>query len=229
MAEGKERSALFKFLYMFIRIITFPIFAVLYVLKHPLWVLFIVFIGFGVVIYYPLQQGVELKDVTTWYKNRYTETKLNVAHKVAGSGDNGLLSEEALRDLQDEVDASKGLKGENYNAKLSRDKEVETKTTELKKRGGFKRKNMPQSEDLEEDTFGLENVTAGGLEALLQGNKEKAAESEHDKEVMPEIEENTKLENPVEIISLPQPVVEASQPQKADIKEEDALDEFELF
>ena len=57
MAEGKQRSGLFKFLYIVLSVITFPIFAVLFILRHPLWVLFLLCLGAGGAVYYPMSQG----------------------------------------------------------------------------------------------------------------------------------------------------------------------------
>ena len=222
MSNGKERSALFKFLYTFLRIITFPIFGVLYILKHPLWVAFLALVVFGLVVYYPLNQGVELKDVVTWYQHKYAEVKLDAAKKAAGSGHN-IVSEESLQVLQDEVDANNGAKGENYNNRLSRDKELEEKTSALKKRGGFKRKNAPQTEE-DENTLGLENVTAGGLEAILSEHSESLK-----KEEAPLTEE--KVQTPAEDAEVQlQAVPELPKPQKEEKPaENDDLDEFDLF
>jgi len=37
MAETKERSGIFKFFYIILTIITFPIFMLLFILRHPFW------------------------------------------------------------------------------------------------------------------------------------------------------------------------------------------------
>ena len=70
MSETKERSGIFKFFYIFLSIITFPIFAVLFVLRHPLWVLIVLLLLAGGAAYWPMSQhNVALTDVVDWYKN----------------------------------------------------------------------------------------------------------------------------------------------------------------
>ncbi len=189
MAEGKQRSTLFKFFYVILSVITFPIFMVLYILKHPFWVLFFVGLILGGVAYYPISQGVELDRVPQWYQTKYAELKLNLATKAAESGQGGLVSQEMLKDLADELEESQGLKSENYNAKIARDEELLTKTSNIKKRGGFKRKDKSADtpDSLSEEAIAVEHENAvvgevvkegtpedkenmaGGLEAILKG------------------------------------------------------------
>lgn len=225
MAEGKERSALFKFLYTFLRIITFPIFMVLYVLKHPLWVALLLLIGGGMLVYYPMSNGVKLEDVPLWYKNKYSEVKLQVVHTAVEKGHGDMFSDEMLKDLKDEVEEQQGIKSENFNAKISRDETLNEKTSNLKKRGGFKRKddvlpiqtNKPNADD--------EEKVSGGLEVILNGQT-----LEQQGANLKQTEENKEEK----IVDLSQPKIKEQLPsQKEMVKTEDKadteLDEFGLF
>lgn len=189
MAHDKERSSLFKFLYTVLSVITFPIFAVLYVLKHPLWVMCLILALCGAVVYFPLQAGVKPQDVPEWYKKKYTEVKYEVAVKSAEHGDSALFSKEELENLADEVAANKGLKSENFNAKVSRDKVMEDVASGLKKRGGFKRKGeitvRQTAEEQNEEPIAVkaeekdvDNIAVGGLEALLGNTAKEEVETE---------------------------------------------------
>lgn len=241
MTQGKERSSLFKFLYTILSVITFPIFAVLYVLKHPLWVATLLLMAGGLLVYYPMSSGVTLEEVPTWYKNKYTEAKLNVIQTAVEKGHGDMFSEDMLKDLEDEVQEQKGLKSENYNGKISRDEALKEKTVGVKKRGGFKRKGgedvaKPKADDLAEKAEGKaddgEQIVSGGLEAIL---REKAAVPAETTTAQPEIsEENVP-------VGLPQPeqnvseadIQENAKPAEEKPQEKEAaqsgLDEFDLF
>ncbi|MCM1323602.1 MAG: hypothetical protein NC218_05525 [Acetobacter sp.] len=223
MAGGKERSSLFKFLYTVLKIITFPIYAVLYVLKHPVLALSVLFLLFCLVIAYPMRGGVSLEEVPEWYKKKFTEVKYNV---VAEAGNRGLVSQDVVENLAEEVADDQGLKSENYNAKVSRDKEIEEKTKSLKKRGGFKRKGGEIEKAVEEtaeevmepqnvESSGLENISAGGLEMLLQEQKS--------------VEENVVEESSQSQPLLPQKIFQPKENATPAVMEQDNLDEFELF
>jgi len=237
MTEGKERSGLFKFLYTFLRIITFPIFAVLYVLKHPLWVMLLLLVAGCLLVYYPMSAGAKLEEVPAWYKNKYSEVKLNVVQTAVEKGHGDMFSEDMLKDLTDEVEEQQGLKSENYNAKIARDEELKEKTVGVKKRGGFKRKGDAAVSEAAEDSFDAEvqEKAVGGLEAVLQGKTVPEVEaapapvsagavSESEEAVekreisLPKLEEN--------VVKTPEPVEERNQEKDA---VESELDEFELF
>lgn len=221
MAHGKERSSLFKFFYTILRVITFPIFAVLYVLKHPLWVLCLLFVLCGAAVYYPLQFGVKLEDVPQWYKKKYTEVKYEVVAKAVESGDAALFSQDMLEDLADEIDANKGLKNENYNAKVSRNKTMDNVASDLKKRGGFKRKKSATDAVSEEQAVSdVEPVSAGGLEALLSDVAEKAKTEEQS------IDEEMIVPEGKPVLQLPTVEIQSMPQQNSDDVIEDELDLF---
>ncbi len=230
MTEGKERSSLFKFLYTFLRIITFPIFAVLYVLKHPLWVMLLLLIAGCLLIYYPMSTGAKLEEVPSWYKNKYSEVKLSVVQTAVEKGHGDMFSEDMLKDLTDEVEEQQGLKSENYNDKIARDEALTEKTTGVKKRGGFKRKggeavskvaeSRAEEPAIEKSADG-ENIVSGGLEAVLQ------------KKVVPETETEAAEKKEVALPQAEQNIPEAAKPAEEKQQEKGAgeseLDEFELF
>ena len=93
MAEGKKRSGVFRFFYIVLSIITFPIFALLYILKHPLWVLFLLCLIAGGAAYYPMSKGVKLEEVLTWYQDKYEALKFEAVTKAVESGDTDALEE----------------------------------------------------------------------------------------------------------------------------------------
>ena len=94
----KQRSSIFKFFYIVLRIITFPIYVVIYVLKNPLWVLFFVLLGLGCLAYYPMSQGVHSSDIIEWYKNKYTEVKYDVVKAVAENVDESFVPETIVKE-----------------------------------------------------------------------------------------------------------------------------------
>ncbi len=235
MAHGKERSALFRFLYTVLSVITFPIFAVLYVLKHPLWVMFLLLVLCGAAVYYPLQSGVKLEDVPEWYKKKYTEVQYEVVAKVVENGDTAMFSQDMLDDLADEIEANKGLKSENYNAKVSRNKAMDNVASDLKKRSGFKRKGETAAEPaaeggnvgeqiIENAAAGAGNVAAGGLEALLG----KPAETNSEPVQQTGESENDVVEPVAAQLVLPQPEIKA-QTAAVPTADSAAEDEFDLF
>ena len=184
MSETKERSGIFKFFYIFLSIITFPIFAVLFVLRHPLWVLIVLLLLAGGAAYWPMSQhNVALTDVVDWYKNQYQTTKLDIAKKAIEEGKSGYVPQAVLDEMKKiEEDAKEAAlpKGENYNAKVARDKKSEDMKASLKQRGGFKKKAEEKSSDA--DATNAENTEengeievmapkSGGLSALLPISK----------------------------------------------------------
>ena len=168
MAEGKKRSGLFRFFYIVLSIITFPIFALLYILKHPLWVLFLLCLIAGGAAYYPMSKGVRLEEVLTWYQDKYEALKFEAVTKAVESGDTGLIPDAVIKEvtetkqkMEEEAAEAARPKSENYNAKLDRDKEADQIKVDFKKRkGGFKKANEP--EETNEPEAASEQVVAAG-------------------------------------------------------------------
>lgn len=147
MSEKKERSALFKFFYYVLRIVTFPIFLVLYILQHPLWIALLVCMLLGVAVYFPMQEGVSIENIPSWYKNKYSEAKLQIVTRAAESGHDSFVPasiieevQQMQKELQAEAEEAERPKGDNYNQRIVRDDKFEETTAAIKKRGGFKRK-----------------------------------------------------------------------------------------
>ena len=174
MAEGKKRSGVFRFFYIVLSIITFPIFALLYILKHPLWVLFLLCLIAGGAAYYPMSKGVKLEEVLTWYQDKYEALKFEAVTKAVESGDTGLIPDAIIKEvtetkqkMEEEAAEAARPKSENYNAKLDRDKEADQIKVDFKKRkGGFKKANEPEEvnkpEEANEPEAASEQVAAAG-------------------------------------------------------------------
>ena len=168
MAEGKKRSGVFRFFYIVLSIITFPIFALLYILKHPLWVLFLLCLIAGGAAYYPMSKGVKLEEVLTWYQDKYEALKFEAVTEAVESGDTGLIPDAIIKEvtetkqkMEEEAAEAARPKSENYNAKLDRDKEADQIKVDFKKRkGGFKKANEP--EEANEPEAASEQVAAAG-------------------------------------------------------------------
>ncbi len=146
MSSFKERSGLFKFFYIVLSIITFPIFAVIFMIKHPKSSLVILLILAGVVAYFPLKNGVKYNNIIGWYKDKYNETKLQVLTSVVDE-DSILLSGKmakdvkALKEERDNLEKEKNMvKGENFNENIKRSDDIESITQNVRKKGGFKKK-----------------------------------------------------------------------------------------
>lgn len=229
MVRVKERSGLFKFFYVFFQIILSPLTFVKYVLKHPLWIFCILLIGFLAVVYYPLQQGITLKGIPRWYKDKYVEIKLDAVSHLANSGE-GLISEESLRDLKglqkeltEDVDETNRVKGENFNEKISRDKTLDTKMESVKKRGGFRRKGEKEQEQLSTE---VAETVGGGLANILQVSTDNKDSKDAQKDVEPEPKPQAPiLENMIEKEGA------HNVPAEKDMSTEkqDDVDEFDLF
>lgn len=219
MAEGKERSLLFKVLYRVTSVIFFPITLVLYILKHPLWVLCVLFIIACGLVYYPMSDGVKLEEVPMWYKNKYTKVKLDVVSAAVEKGHGDMFSNDTLKDLTDEVEEQQGLKSEGYNAKVARDEAMKEKTSTLKKRGGFKRKGGDVSAEVTDE------AVSGGLEAIFQSQEvERVSE-----EPLP-VEETKKTElpqKPIEDVKMPE--VQLPQAEEKNAEDDADFDDFGLF
>jgi len=192
MSEVKERSGIFKFFYVLLSIITFPIFAVLFLLRHPLWVLFVLMLIAGGMAYWPMSKhNVALTDVIDWYKDKYQTTKLDLAKKAIAEGKAGYVPKVVLDEMKKiEEDAKEAAlpKGENYNAKVERDKKSEELKANLKQRGGFKKKGaaeaLQNNEIKSKESANPDNdadvltPASGGLSALLPVSKEKEVKAE---------------------------------------------------
>lgn len=241
MAEYRERSGLFKFFYIILRVITFPLFLVIYVLKHPLWVLTLLFVVFCLAIYYPLAEGKKLADVPEWYKNKYYQVRVNIVQRAAEGDDLGLISQSLQDELQREAEEARRPKSENYNAKVMREDKIEAKTSDLKKRSGFKKKNVPQpdtntAEEKQEDVLNQSAGAVGGLADVL-----KAYQPENS-DVLSDVEEEaispsqTNVEKGKEVLALPEnvsgllPYEEESDKAKNTVADDKVdADEFDLF
>ena len=147
MSVTRERSTIFKFFYIVLSIITFPIFALIYILKHPFWVLFFLLLIAGGIAYYPMSQGVDISNVVEWYKKKYEDTRLELVNKAIESGKSQYVPKVILDDvkkikeeLEVEKEESLRVKSENYNDKIVRDDEFEEIAVSVKKKGGFKKK-----------------------------------------------------------------------------------------
>ena len=195
MAEGKKRSGLFRFFYIVLSIITFPIFALLYILKHPLWVLFLLCLIAGGAAYYPMSKGVKLEEVLTWYQDKYEALKFEAVTKAVESGDTGLIPDAIIKEvtetkqkMEEEAAEAARPKSENYNAKLDRDKEADQIKVDFKKRkGGFKKANEPETAS-EQATAGEPDVAAEkAVEAA--GEPDVAAEKAVEAAGEPDVED----------------------------------------
>lgn len=199
MAEGKKRSGVFRFFYIVLSIITFPIFALLYILKHPLWVLFLLCLIAGGAAYYPMSKGVKLEEVLTWYQDKYEALKFEAVTKAVESGDTGLIPDAIIKEvtetkqkMEEEAAEAARPKSENYNAKLDRDKEADQIKVDFKKRkGGFKKANEPEEvnkpEEANEPEAASEQVAAAG-EPDVAAEKAVEAAGELDAEAEKAIE-----------------------------------------
>ena len=206
MAEGKKRSALFKFFYVILRIVTFPIYMVIFLVRHPLWVLFFLLLLVGAVAYYPYSLGVKPDEIVNWYKAKYIDIEKVVVARAEEKGITQFVPQGMIDDVkkmkEDEIEAQEP-KGENYNAGVIRDEKSEETKVNLKKRRGFKKtgeasvadtetqtiekENTEEQEEQEgqkesiseEDNLGVSAVSSGGLAAILK-NKKKDVVSEPD-------------------------------------------------
>ena len=172
MAEFKDRSFIFKFFYVLLFIITFPIFFILFLLRHPFWVLTILLLIGGAAVYYPINQGVKFEDVPSWYQKKYTDLKYEAVVKARQEGVTDFVPQALLDEankIEEEAREAKLPKGENYNSKVERSVESEEMKNELKQRRGFRKKN--------DDT--VKEETLEGDNSSEDSTKESAVESEN--------------------------------------------------
>ena len=190
MSEGKQRSSIFKFFYIILRVITFPIYIVIYILRNPLWVLFFVLLGVGVLAYYPMSKGVHSSDIIKWYKDKYIEVKYDVVKTVVEKTDGTLVPESLVNEVKkeqqkiaEEKEEASRFKGENYNTKVVREDEFEDIANTIKKRGGFKKKNVEVENNAEENVNNTEANAVGGLSNILKKIETSEAEIEEKTDV----------------------------------------------
>ncbi len=188
MSEGKQRSGIFKFFYIVLSIITFPIFVILFILRHPFWILFLLCLAAGGAAYYPISQGVKPEEVISWYQKKYQDIKFEVVTNAVESGKTDLIPQAIVDEvvktkqkMEEEKAEAARPKSENYNENISRDKKVEEVKIDLKKRkGGFKKKVATENEKEVDGTFenvsdqkndeitlDVKTLSAGGLAGVL--------------------------------------------------------------
>ena len=198
MTEFSERSGIFKFLYIFLRIITFPIFLILFIFRHPIWLLLVLLMIAGGAVYWPMSQGVKTEELLDWYQKKFVVVKKDVVKAAKEKGMTNLVPQaivEEVEQMEDPDIAAGEPRSENYNVKVVRDaKSKETKHI-LKKRGGFKKAAVVEEVKVEKN---LEDMTdkeileesggkGGGLAKLLA----PSTHNEVSDEAPAEIDENT--------------------------------------
>ena len=179
MSDLRERSGLFKFFYVVLSIITFPIFAIIYIIKHPKWILFFIVLGGGILAYFPLKDGENISNIVEWYKKKYEYASLKIVSKAVEGGNEKFIPQNILvkvkemqKELKDiELDETK-VKGENFNDRIIRDDEFEELAVKLNKKGGFKQKGETDRE-AKVEVLVEEGQKAGGLYELMQKHEEK--------------------------------------------------------
>lgn len=184
MAEFKDRSFIFKFFYVLLVILTFPIFLVVQIIKHPLWTLGVLLLCFILGLYYPLTHGVKSDQLLKWYQDKYFAARQVVVTKAVDSGMKDFVPTAVLNEVknqqEEQLDAEHAL-SENYNNKIVRDATDKETKMQLKQRSGFKRRSSATvSGNAEVDVLTQNGEKAGGLSALLEKNKtdESASESQ---------------------------------------------------
>ena len=144
MAETKERSGIFKFFYIILTIITFPIFMLLFILRHPFWVLFLLCAVAGGAAYYPISQGVKPEDILTWYEAKYKAAKFEFVTKAVESGKTDYIPQAVIDEItaaKKKMEEEKAEAARPKSEKIDRDVKIEQAKEDLKKRKkGFKRK-----------------------------------------------------------------------------------------
>jgi hypothetical protein len=179
MSDLRERSGIFKFFYVVLSIITFPIFAIIYIIKHPKWILFFMVLAGGILAYFPLKDGENINNIVEWYKKKYNYASLKIVSKAIEGGNEKFIPQNLLvkakemqKELKDiELDETK-VKGENFNDRIIRDDEFEELAVKLNKKGGFKQKGETDRE-AKVEVLVEEGQKAGGLYELMQKHEEK--------------------------------------------------------
>ena len=93
-------GGIFKFFYVILSVITFPIFAILFILRHPLWLFVILLVLAGGAAYFPISQGVKPDNIVSWYQQKYADIKVQIVSKAANSGSAGYLPQSVLDDVK---------------------------------------------------------------------------------------------------------------------------------
>ena len=200
MAEKKQRSAIFKFFYIILTIITFPVFLLMFILRHPVWLLFIVLVCGGAMIYWPMSQNVAFEDITSWYQKKYMQAKHDLVIKAVETGKVDLLPKSIVREvkkMEEDAREEQMPKSENYNKKVVRDAKSEEMKAQIKKRGGFKKKESNDVKKDEVEVLSESGSQVGGLSQLLKQEKDKVKSSviEKGEQEMPKDGANS-LSNP---------------------------------
>ncbi|MBR2273222.1 MAG: hypothetical protein IJ864_00065 [Alphaproteobacteria bacterium] len=175
MAEFKDRSFIFKFFYVLLVILTFPIFLVLQIIRHPLWTLVVLLLCFILGLYYPLTHGVKSDQLLKWYQDKYFAARQAVVTKAVDNGMKDFVPATVLNEVknqqEEQLDAEQGV-SENYNNKIVRDATDKETKMKLKQRSGFKRRSSPASSgNTDVDVLTQNGEKAGGLSALLEKSK----------------------------------------------------------
>ena len=168
---------------------------ILFILRHPFWILFLLCLVVGGAAYYPISQGVKPEEVISWYQKKYQDIKFEVVTNAVESGKTDYIPQAIVDEVvktkqkmeEEKLEAARP-KSENYNENISRDKKVEEVTIDLKKRkSGFKKKGSSTGVDDEKNsgenlqnsaddvgeqktdaiTLDVEALSAGGLAGLL--------------------------------------------------------------
>jgi hypothetical protein len=218
MSETKERSAVFKFFYITLRVITFPVFMVLYLLMHPLKALMLLVVLAGLAYGYPVTHGVSKEDLPAWYRDKATTVELGVMKMLHLGGKTGAFGQKLQADieaekraLEEEKEDARRVKGENFNASLVRGEVGEDMAKALKSRTGFKKKKSPTEEKAESEVDVLTNnaAPAGGLENVLK----EQPQNETTKPVLPSVQKNA----------------EQTEKTKSEAAQTSSEDEMDLF
>ncbi len=200
MANNDERSGLFKFFYVMLSIITFPIFAIVYILRHPVLMLFMLLVLAGVLAYFPMKDGVGLSGAVDWYKKKYVDVKYAVVGKATESGGVKFIPQSLLdeaKDIKADMDYKKEeesrVKSELYNEEIIRDKNFDNTAKKIKNRGGFKMKVEEVQEEvvIEEVSDVVKNAgSVGGLAGLVSKGAQESDEIEKVEEVYEDIQDS---------------------------------------
>ena len=204
MSSFKERSGLFKFFYIVLSVFTFPIFAIIYIIKHPKSFLVILLILAGVVAYFPLKNGVKYNNIIGWYKDKYNETKLQVLTSVVDE-DSILLSDKmakdvkALKEERDNLEKEKNMvKGENFNENVKRSDDIESLVQNVRRKGGFKKKGETKRIKTAESLIEDGQKVQGLKEFMLQKEQLEKDKLINDGDVMLFEDDNEKLGKQIE-------------------------------
>ena len=241
MSEHKERSAIFKFFYVILSIITFPIFFILFILRHPLWILFVLFVIIAGAAYYPMSQGVSVDQIVEWYKTKYNDAKVEMVSKAKEQGMLEFVPQdikEDVKNMEDEALDASIEKGENYNKAIARDDDYEQEKAQLKKRRGFKSRPVqkekteemiPREEsvsDNEVQILNQEKGAAGGLSAIIgriDSSQKDVAEQTQNEESQSETGE---VQNPDTTEEVPAESEMLEEKEEQASSQEDELDLF---